>query len=66
MPSRSTGIAYLERMLCRLDEQNLGIQQLDVSPESKEQCINLLKKSRAELRQELKNLEGLHGGVSLR
>jgi hypothetical protein len=53
MPSRSTRIAYLKRMLRRLEGEDLRIQQLDLSPEGKEQCINLLKKSRAELREEL-------------
>jgi hypothetical protein len=65
MPSRSTRIAYLKRMLRRLDGEDLRIQQLDLSPEGKEQCINLLKKSRAELREELERLERLGGGVSL-
>jgi hypothetical protein len=65
MPSRSTRIAYLKRMLRRLDGEDLRIQQHDLSPEGKEQCINLLGKSRAELREELERLERVGGGVSL-
>ena len=52
-------------MLRRLDGEDLRIQQLDLSPEGKEQCINLFKKSRAELSEELESLERLGGGVSL-
>lgn len=62
MPSKSTRIAYLKRMLRRLEGENARVQQLvtagDLSPQGAELAMKLVKKSRQELREELARLEG--------
>lgn len=66
MPSRSTRIADLRRMLRRLEGKDARVQQLvsagDLSPQGAELTIKLVKKSRQELREELNRLEGSDNG----
>ena len=61
MTSKSARIAYLKRMLRRLDGEDARMQQLvstgDLSPEGARLTLNLIKKSRQELRSELQELE---------
>ena len=62
MPSKSTRIAYLKRMLRRLEGQEARVQRLvsagDLSPQGAELSMNLIRKSRQELCEELNTLEG--------
>jgi hypothetical protein len=58
--SKSTRIAYLKRMLKRLESEHDRIQQLissgELSREGGEMGIQQVKKSREEFRSELENL----------
>ena len=62
MPSKSTRIAYLKRMLRRLEGEDARVQQLvtagDLSPQGAELTMKLVTKGRQELREELDKLEG--------
>ncbi len=59
--SKSTKIAYLKRILKRLEGEDSRIQQLvsegELSPEGGEIANQLLEKSREELRSELETLQ---------
>jgi hypothetical protein len=59
--SKSTRIAYLKRMLKRLEGEESRIQRLasaeGLSPEAEELLVQQLKKSREELLLELQTLE---------
>ena len=61
MTSTNTRIAYLKRMLCRLDGEDARMQQLvstgDLSAEGAGLSLNLIEKSRHELRSESQELE---------
>jgi len=61
MASKNTRIAYLKRMLRRLDGEDARMQQLvstgDLSAEGAGLSLNLIEKSRQELRSELQELE---------
>jgi hypothetical protein len=62
MPSNSTRIAYLKRMLKRLEGEESRINELvsakELSPEGGDLAARLVRKSRGELLSELRNLEG--------
>ena len=66
MPSKSTRIAYLKRMLRRLEGEEARVQTLvsagDLSPQGAELTVNLVRKSRQELRDELNTLERSDNG----
>ena len=62
MPSKSTRIAYLKRMLKRLEGEETRVQQLvssgELSSEGGELTTQQVRKSRGELLSELQELEG--------
>jgi hypothetical protein len=64
MAPKSTRIAYLKRMLNRLEGEDTRIQQLissgELSPEAGKLGIQQLSKSRTELLSELQKLDGEH------
>ena len=68
MTTRSTHIAYLKRMLRRLDEEDVRIQHLvstgNLSAAGGKLSLKLIKKSREELRLELQELESKGDGDS--
>ena len=62
MPSKSTRIAYLKRMLKRLEGEETRVQQLvstgQLSSEGEELTARQVRKSREDLLSELQELEG--------
>jgi hypothetical protein len=69
MPSKTTRIAYLKRMLRRLEGEDARVQQLvtagSLSAQGAKLTMSLVKKSRQELRDELNRLEGIGDGASV-
>ena len=61
MQSKSTRIAYLKRMLTRLEAEDVRLQSLvsdgDLTPEAAELAVQQLNQSRDELLAELRGLE---------